>query len=268
MTYLESKKTLVGLVGGLWVLALGVAGFSMDVSTIVAKANHAAYYQGQDGKAIVQMDIVDAQDRKRSRRFVILRRNETTTDDKQQFYVYFQRPADVAKTAFLVWKNPAQDDDRWLYLPALDLVKRIAASDERTSFVGSHFFYEDVSGRNPSEDTHVLVSEDASTYIIKSTPKNPASVEFSYYQNWISKSTFLPIKTVFYDASGTAYRTYEALKIETVGGFPTVTESRLSDTKIGGSTTMTYLSVEYNVGLTSEIFSERYLRSAPRQYLR
>ncbi len=26
----------------------------------------------------------------------------------------------------LVWKHQDRDDDRWLYLPALDLVKRIA----------------------------------------------------------------------------------------------------------------------------------------------
>ncbi len=39
-------------------------------------------------------------------------------------------------------------------LPDLDLVKRIAAGDKRTSFVGSHFLYEDISGRAVQEDKH------------------------------------------------------------------------------------------------------------------
>lgn len=242
-----------------------------DVQELVNKASHAAYYQGRDGKARVAMSIMDSQGRERTRDFTILRK-DTEMDDKidgqQKFYVYFHRPADVNKTAFLVWKHTEKDDDRWLYLPALDLVKRIAASDERTSFVGSHFYYEDVSGRTPTEDTHELLEETSTYFIIKSIPKNPGNVEFSSYKNWIHKSTFIPVKTEFYSANGEAYRTYEALKVEKNDGFHTVVQSRMTDTRIGGSTTMTYNKVEYDIDLPEEIFTERYLRAAPRQHLR
>ena len=243
--------------------------YALSVDEIVAKANHAAYYQGKDGRATVHMTIADAQGRERTRDFTILRRDvDDAGDTEQAFYVYFSRPADVNKTAFLVWKHTDKDDDRWLYLPALDLVKRIAASDERTSFVGSHFFYEDVSGRTPSEDTHELLEETDNYYVIKSTPKNPKQVEFSYYKNWIHKRSFIPVKTEFYDSTDAAYRTYEATKVETVAGFPTVVESKMRDMRIGGQTTMGYSKVDYDIGLPEDIFSERYLRAAPRQYLR
>lgn len=243
--------------------------FALSVDEIVAKANHAAYYQGADGKARVSMVISDAQGRERTRDFTILRKDvDDVGDTEQKFYVYFNRPADVNKTAFLVWKHVDKDDDRWLYLPALDLVKRIAASDERTSFVGSHFYYEDVSGRTPSEDTHELLEETDNFYVLKSTPKQKDGVEFAYYKNWIHKQTFIPVKTEFYDAKDTAYRTYEAVKVDTVAGYPTVTQSKMSDSRIGGSTTMGYDKVEYDIGLPEDVFSERYLRSAPRKYLR
>jgi len=243
--------------------------FALSVDEIVARANHAAYYQGADGKAKVQMVITDSQGRERSRNFTILRKDvDDAGDTEQKFYVYFSRPADVNKTAFLVWKQIDKDDDRWLYLPALDLVKRIAASDERTSFVGSHFFYEDVSGRTPSEDRHELVEETDNYYVLKSTPKNLKLVEFAYYKNWIHKATFIPVKTEFYDAGDKAYRTYEALKVDTINGFPTVMQSKMTDTNIGGFTVMGYSKVNYDIGLPEDIFSERYLRAAPRQYLR
>jgi len=58
---------------------------------------------------------------------VILRRDVADGGD-QKFYVYFLEPADVRKMVYMVWKHTDRDDDRWLYLPALDLVKRIAAS--------------------------------------------------------------------------------------------------------------------------------------------
>ena len=242
---------------------------SPDVQQIVDHASAAAYYQGRDGKAKVSMVITDGQGRERTREFVIIRTDVDDVDNgEQRFYVLFNRPADVNRTAFMVWKHVGKDDDRWLYLPALDLVKRIAASDERTSFVGSHFYYEDVSGRGPDEDNHVLVEETDNYYIIESTPKNPDGVEFSKYKNWIHKATFIPVKTEYYDKSGEVYRIYSATKVDTVEGHPTVIESKMEDKKIGGATTMSYSAVEYDLGLPEDIFTERYLRTPPRQYLR
>ncbi|MBL8737232.1 MAG: outer membrane lipoprotein-sorting protein, partial [Planctomycetes bacterium] len=112
------------------------------VEEIVAKANQVAYYAGRDGRAQVQMEIVDAQGRKREREMTILRLdlpkpgsaadapNDEEYCGEQRFYVRFKQPADVDKTTFLVWKKPGEDDDRWLYLPALDLVKRVSSADK------------------------------------------------------------------------------------------------------------------------------------------
>lgn len=241
---------------------------AMDVSEIVAKANHAAYYQGDDGRARVKMEITDKQGRKRSRDFVILRKDEDDKDQEQKFYVYFNRPADVSKTVFMVWKHVGSDDDRWMYLPALDLVKRIAAADERTSFVGSDFFYEDVSGRNPSEDTHELVETTDNYYVVKSTPKNPDLVEFSYFKSYIHKTSFIPVKIEFYDKRGEKYREAVAEKVDTIQGYPTVTQGSMSDLKSGSKTVLTYSSVQYDAGLPEDIFTERYLRQPPMDYIK
>jgi hypothetical protein len=238
------------------------------VEEIVKKANHMAYYQGQTGKATVNMTITDSQGRERNREFVILRRNQDEVDKEQKFYVYFNRPADVRKMVFLVWKHIGADDDRWLYLPDLDLVKRIAASDKRTSFVGSTFYYEDVSGRNPDLDTHELLETTQDYYVLKSTPKDPKSVEFSYYKNYIHKSTFIPIQTIFYDASDKEYRKYTALKVEEIDGFKTVTQAQMEDLRAGTKTINDYSTVKYNLDLPDSIFTERYLRNAPRDYIR
>jgi len=115
-----------------------------SLEQIVAQTEQATYYQGQDGRAQVSMVITDKQGRKRRRSFIILRRDGAATatldsDRAQKYYIHLQRPADVRNTVFMVWKEYERDDDRWLYLPALDLVKRIAAGDKRTSFLGSDF---------------------------------------------------------------------------------------------------------------------------------
>jgi predicted signal transduction protein with EAL and GGDEF domain len=107
-----------------------------DANEIVARANLASYYAGTDGRSEARMRIIDSQGREQRRQFTVLRRDVEDGGD-QQFLVVFSQPSDVRGTTFLVHKHVQGDDDRWLYLPGLDLVKRFAAGDQRTSFVGS-----------------------------------------------------------------------------------------------------------------------------------
>jgi hypothetical protein len=244
-----------------------------DVETIVNKANFVAYYQGNDGKAKVKMTITDKKGQSRLREFNILRSDVQDGGD-QKYYVYFLRPADVRKMVFMVHKHAdiEKDDDRWLYLPALDLVRRIAASDKRTSFVGSDFLYEDVSGRNLAEDTHELIKTTDEYYVVRNVPKKPDTVEFSYFDVSIDQKTFVPIKMEFYDKDKKLYRVIESLKVETievkegkkVHKFPTVIKSAVSDLNTGSKTEMEFTNVQYNINL-KDIFTERYLRRPPRE---
>lgn len=242
--------------------ALHAEEFSIDA--IINRANLAAYYGGDDGRAAVKMVITDSNGRTREREFVILRKDKADGGD-QFFYVYFKKPSDVRKMVFMVHKHVRSDDDRWLYLPALDLVKRIAASDKRTSFVGSHFLYEDVSGRNVQDDVHELIETTGQFYVVKNTPKDLGTVEFSNYTVWIDKENFLPMKAEYFDKNGKKYRLVEALTVENIDGVPTVTSSQVSDLETGGKTVSTFSDIHYNVNLKEDIFSERYLRRAPRE---
>jgi len=252
---------------------------------IVRKANRVAYYQGADGRADVSMVITDAQGRTRTREMTILRRDQldpaAKTDQAkaaaakkddycgdQMFYVHFHRPADVNKMSFLVWKHVKKDDDRWLYMPGLDLVKRISATDKRTSFASSHFYYEDVSGRRITDDTHELTKTTKNYYVLKSTPKDPKLVEFGHFVTWIHRKTFLVVQTEYFDKAGKKYRNYKALAMKKIDGFWTATKSEMADLRTKGKTVLTYANVRYNPGLPESIFSERYLRTAPRKYLK
>ncbi len=250
------------------------------VDEIVAEANRVAYYQGADGSARVTMKIIDSGGGERVKEFTILRRDDPPPEGAtgeaedyagdQRFYVYFHLPADEHRKAFLVWKHIEGDDDRWLYLPALDLIKRIASTEKRTSFVGSHFFYEDVSGRSIKDDNHQLVETTENYYVLRGTPKDPESVEFAYYKMWIHRGSFVTVRVQYFNATDELYREYSAEKVETIQGFPTVTQAKMRDVARNAETIVTYRDVKYDVGLPAEIFSdaERYLRNAPRRYLR
>ena len=239
-----------------------------DVEVIVNKANLAAYYQSNDGRAKVSMKITDKKGQVREREFIILRKDIQDGGD-QKYYVYFLKPADVRKMVYLVHKRSDlnKDDDRWLYMPSLDLVKRVAASDKRTSFVGSDFLYEDVSGRSLLEDTHELIQTTDTLYIVKSVPKNPDSVEFGYYNVSIDRKTFIPMKMEYYDKNNKLYRVMESVKLEKIQDFPTVVKSVVSDLRTQSKTEMEFSDVKYDIEL-EDIFTERYLRRPPQEAVR
>jgi hypothetical protein len=262
-------RVLLPLLAAFSLVLPGVAAAQseLDADAIVARANLASYYSGADGRSEVRMIIRDAQGREQRRQFTVLRRDVEDGGD-QEFLVVFSQPSDVRGTVFLVSKHVGADDDRWLYLPGLDLVKRISAGDTRTSFVGAHYFYEDVSGRGPDEDRHALVETSDEYFLLQHEPKDGSSVEFSSYQTWIDRENFLPMKIDYTNAAGRVYRRVEVLEVQEIDGHPTVTRSRVSDLEGGGVTDMAFRYIAYDLGVPADIFSERSLRRPPKDWLK
>ncbi len=244
---------------------------------IIEKSQLAFYYQGDDMKAQVNMELIAKGGGMRTRVMTILRRN-VTEGGNQKYFIYFHKPGDVRRMTFMVWKYPTKEDDRWIFIPAVDLIKRIAADDKRSSFVGSDFTYEDVSGRDVASDTHSLSRSEKlaerDCYVIESIPKEPT--EYTKRLSWIDKKTFLPLKEEYYNAQDELFRVFTADKIEDIKGgkgtaenvFPTVTRRTMKNLKTGHRTEVVYKSVSYNLGLKDKDFSERYMRRPPRSWIR
>jgi hypothetical protein len=65
---------------------------------------------------------------------------------------------------------------------------------------------------------------------------------------------------------GKIYRTMEILETKVIQNVPTVTKARMSDLDKKTNTVFSFSSVVYNKGVT-DIFTERYLRRPPKEYL-
>jgi len=235
---------------------------------IIKRSQQAFYYAGDDMKVTASMALINKDGDKRTRVLTMLRRDEAEGGN-QKYFIYYYEPGDVRGMTFMIWKDPLEEDQRWIFVPAVDLIRRIAADDKRSSFVGSDFTYEDVSGRDVGSDAHTLLREEAldgrAVYVIESIPNEV--VEYTKRISWIDKETFLPLKEDYYDLQGENYRVFTADEIRNIGDWPTVMQRTMSNIKTGHRTEVVFESIAYDQGLLDEDFSERRMRRPPRAWI-
>jgi len=261
------KRYLIVLLA-LFILPFEV--FALTGDDVMKKSQEAFLYAGKDFKARVMMKLISKGGQERTREMTMLRKNCGEVGGEQKYFIYFFQPADVKDMTFMVYKYPGKDADRWLFVPAINMVRRIAAKDKHSGFVGSDFTYEDVSGRNLEEDVHSIVKEEKVSgkdcYVVKSTPK-AADMEYSYKVSWIDKATSLPIKEEYYDRKGELYKVFTADEIKDIKTFPTVTKRTMKNLESGHTTEVTYSKADYNIGIDDSLFSERYLKQPPKKWI-
>ena len=262
-----------GVVRLLVIAALGVtmpaAAAAQSAAEIVARSQEAFLSAGDDMRARVQMRLINESGRERVREMTLLRTDLEGGD--QKYFVYFHAPGDVRDMAFMVWKYRGRADDRWLFVPAVRMVRRLAADDSRSSFVGSDFTYEDVSGRDVEADTHT-VQPDApcgagTCHVVESVPLDDAT-EYARKVSWIDSVTWLPMKEEYYDQRGTLARVYETAEVQEFNGYPTAVRRTMTDVVSGHRTEVLFEDVAYDLGLEDADFSERSLRRPPAEWVR
>lgn len=260
-----TKAWLIALAALLPLTALALTG-----DEVMKKSQAASLYPGKDFKARVTMKLIGKDGRERLRDLVMLRKNLGQAGGEQKYFMVFFQPADVKDMSFMTYKYPAKDDDRWMFIPAVNMVKRIAAQDKRSSFVGSDFTYEDVSGRDIEDDTHIVEREETlagrDCYLVKSTPK-AGDADFGYRLTWVDKANFLPLKEAQYDRKGAAYKIFTADEVAEVKGIPTVIRRSMKNLQSGHRTEAAYANTDYDLGIEDSLFSERFLRQPPRKWL-
>lgn len=97
-----------------------------------------------DSRAQLEMIIENRAGQSSRRRMRIDTLESPDVDDGDKTLVIFDEPRDIKGTALLSYAHILEPDDQWLYLPALNRVKRISSKNKSGPFVGSEFAYEDM----------------------------------------------------------------------------------------------------------------------------
>jgi hypothetical protein len=125
----------------------------------------------------------------------------------------FTEPADVRGTAILIYDNENQNDDMWIYLPAIRKSRRVVSSDKGRNFMGSEFTNADMSKPNPDDFNYKIIGEvsidSKECWKIESTPKTEAqNSEFGFSKriSLVEKQNFHVAEIEYYDLKGNLQR--------------------------------------------------------------
>ncbi len=236
---------------------------TLSADDIAQRVN--AVDDGQHVSSQLSMLLTDSRGKERRRETLSYRKY--FGDDKKTVFFY-KAPANVKDTAFLTFDYAAadQEDDQWLYLPALRKVRRISASDRGDYFMGTDFTYEDIK-----QNGHISIADyqlqrlpdDDGKLVVKAIPKTAAIAqelgygEVTFYidpQNWIVvKSDYLDIKQV-------PLKTVQVTDIRMIDGIWT-RHQLLAENHISGHRSLFIFSaVDYQQDVADHLFTQNTLR--------
>ena len=215
-----------------------------------------------DFTAGLTMVLRDRQGREsiRQMRFKVL---EVPGDGDKSLFV-FDQPRDVQGTALLTHAHAHTQDDQWLYLPALERVKRISASTRSGSFMGSEFSYEDMSAPEVEEYTYrYLRDEPCGELTCTVTEQFPLDEKSGYSRKviWQDTGDLRTWKMELYDRRNSHLKTLTFADYELyLDRFWRAGEQTMVNHLTGASTVLHWTDFAFGTGLDDGEFTQTALR--------
>ena len=216
----------------------------------------------------LQMVLTDRRGKQRSRQTINYRKY--FGNDKRTVLFYLQ-PANVRDTGFLVWDyaDPSEEDDQWLFLPALRKVRRISASDRGDYFLGTDFTYEDMKldGKlAPKDYNYVLLGEESLdgvlTYKLEGIPKTEniaRELGYSRIVSWVNPENWMITQAEFEDLKGQALKSLRVEDIRQVNGLWTRHQLTMRNHLTEHESKFTFSDVDYTTPVPDSLFSKQAL---------
>jgi len=251
-----AKKTSL-LTAALLFVSTGL--FALTGTEIAQKAHDVE--KGKTTHAAVKMDLISKDGNVDSR---VIEEWSTNDDaDLTSTVMAFHSPASVANTRFLQIENNGRDDDKWIYLPALKRVRRIASSDGGKSFMGTDMTYDDMSSRDVEQDTHELMGEEKvanwNCYKVKGTAVDPSNSQYAYRITWFDKETFVPVKIEMYDKKEDLLKVMKVIDLKKVNGYWTPMDVKLSNVQTNHATEIKMIKLVYDEPINPRLFTTNFL---------
>jgi hypothetical protein len=175
----------------------------------------------------------------------------------------FTAPAEVKGVAVLIVNHTDRASDQWMWTPAIERDRRIAAQDRATRFFGTDFSFEDLEERDVDQFDYKLAGDDTIDGVvcwkIESKPRQSKSSQYTSSIVWVRKDYYVAAQIETYSQSKLVRRIHYS-DIQNVSGIWTPRTVDVYDANRKSRTVLKLEKLEYNLPMKDEDFSLEALR--------
>lgn len=226
---------------------------------------------GEDASSVVTMILTEKGRNPRVRKMMLYRLDKKQAEVST--LIRFIEPADIEGTGLLTVDGMNADTNQWIYLPALERVRRIDSNRKGGRFVNSDYYFEDLRDRKVSKDQHRIIGHETiagvTCDVLESIPTEAGNSVYVKRVSWIDPVTLLPLRIDFFEKQeNQPSKRLIVNKKEKVQGFWTVMDSTLTDLSNGHETRLTLGRMVYDKHLPARLFTSQVLEdvNAEKEY--
>jgi outer membrane lipoprotein-sorting protein len=175
----------------------------------------------------------------------------------------FTAPAEVKGVALLILNHTDRSSDQWMWTPAIERDRRIAAQDRSTRFFGTDFSFEDLEERDVDQFDYKFQDEETigglACWKIESKPRQSVSSQYTSSMLWIRKDNYLAAQIENF-SKDKLVRRIRYSDIQNVSGIWTPRTVEVYDANRKSRTVLKLEKLEYNVPMKDEDFTLEALR--------
>ncbi len=256
-------KTIIKLALGLSILFSATA-FGQDRGLEIAKKAEEVDNGWGSNSNQLKMTLTDRNGRKTTRQMHGY--SKEVEGDGDMSMTIFDTPETVKGTASMTYTHKTGDDDQWLFMPAIDRVKRISSSSKSGPFMGSEFAFEDLSSQEVEKYTFKYMSEEKMNGVdCFKVERFPISKTSGYKRNivWFNKMNYRPEKIEFYDRKNELMKTLTFSEYKQYSSkYWRASVMEMINHRNGKETRLDFTNLKFDIELTEEDFSQNALKRA------
>jgi outer membrane lipoprotein-sorting protein len=210
------------------------------------------------------LEVFDKEGHGKKKRFT-LRRIGSLGDSKT--LVVFTDPEEIRGVALLSINQQGVTDRQFIYTPATQRVRSVAAQERSARFIGSDFTYEDIAEHVLDDFTYRLIGSDEvidghKTYKIEATPVDAGRSQYKFIYYWVAQDAPVIVFAEMYDANGQKVRVLHASDLKRESGIWGARHTEMSSVQDATRTVLTIDGVKINTGLNEKLFTPEGLETA------
>lgn len=257
MFMLKNSSMLPAFLTFLFILIIGSS--TPDARTIMEEVYRQDTSRDVTWRAV--MDVTDKNGKVRTKKFVF-RKIGSLGDSKT--LIRFTEPAEVRGVGLLSINEQGESDRQWMYTPAIQRVRRIAAQERRQRFLGTDFTNEDMAERVLDDYAYRLLGEGEivegrRTWKIEARPVTADKSQYAYVYIWVPQDVPYTVLAEMYDKDGRKRRVLKASALEKISGIWIAKRIEMITPDERTKTILNVSEIRFNTGLKQDAFSRQAL---------